>query len=77
LENQILDVVRRCVLLLPGVFHIQSCQVSRRQGHHQKKKGLWYTVAKKLLMIGGYVNKGYHVFINSYFMSVPLVCHLH
>jgi hypothetical protein len=29
---------------------------------------------KKLLETGGYLNKG---FINSYFMSVPLVRHLH
>jgi hypothetical protein len=32
---------------------------------------------KKLLEIGGYLNKGYHVFVDNYFMSVPVVCHLH
>jgi hypothetical protein len=32
---------------------------------------------KYLPEIGGYLNKGYHVFIDNYFMSVPLVCHLH
>jgi hypothetical protein len=31
---------------------------------------------KKLLQIGGYLNKGYHIFVN-YFTSVSLVCHLH
>jgi hypothetical protein len=38
---------------------------------------LRYTVVEKLLEIGGYVSKGYHVFIDNYFMSVPLVHHLH
>jgi hypothetical protein len=32
---------------------------------------------RRLLEIGGYLNEGYHVFIDSYFMSVPLVRHLH
>jgi hypothetical protein len=32
---------------------------------------------EKLLEIGGYLNKGYLVFIENYFVSVPLVCHLH
>jgi hypothetical protein len=32
---------------------------------------------KKLLEIGGYLNKGYHGFVDNYFMSVPLVCHLY
>jgi hypothetical protein len=32
---------------------------------------------KKLLETGGYLNKGYHVFIDNYFMSVPSVHHLH
>jgi hypothetical protein len=32
---------------------------------------------KKLLQTGGYLNKGYHVFVDNYFMSVPLVRHLH
>jgi hypothetical protein len=32
---------------------------------------------KKLLEIGGYLNKEYHVFINNNFMSVPFVHYLH
>jgi hypothetical protein len=32
---------------------------------------------RKLLLIGGYLNKGYHVFVDNCFMSVPFVRHLH
>jgi hypothetical protein len=32
---------------------------------------------KKLLEIGGYLNKDYSTFVVNYFMSIPLVCHLH
>jgi hypothetical protein len=32
---------------------------------------------KRLLLIGGHLDKGYHIFFNNYFMSVPFVCHLH
>jgi hypothetical protein len=32
---------------------------------------------KKLLEIEGNLNKGYHVFNDNYFMSVPLVHHFH
>jgi hypothetical protein len=56
-------------------FHIQRGQISGRQVKHPKK----WPVAhrhKKLLKIGGYLNKGYHVFIGNYFMSVTLIRHL-
>jgi hypothetical protein len=36
-----------------------------------------YTVMKKLLLIGGDLNKVYHFFVDNYFMSVLLVHHLH
>jgi hypothetical protein len=76
LGNEILDVVRLCIqLLLPGIFHIQEGHVSGRQGQHKNWLGLH--IMKKLHEIGGYLNKGYHIFIDSYFMSVPLVHHLH
>ncbi|XP_021936450.1 piggyBac transposable element-derived protein 4-like [Zootermopsis nevadensis] len=42
-----------------------------------QKNGLGYTVVKKLLGIGGYLNKGYLVFVDKFFMSVPLVHHLY
>ncbi|XP_068081918.1 piggyBac transposable element-derived protein 4-like [Anabrus simplex] len=41
------------------------------------KHGLGYIVVKKLLVMGGYLNKGYHVFVDNYFMSVPLVRRLY
>ncbi|XP_023230191.1 piggyBac transposable element-derived protein 4-like [Centruroides sculpturatus] len=37
------------------------------------KFGLGYTVVRKLMTLGNYNNKGYHVFIDNYFTSVPLV----
>jgi hypothetical protein len=36
-----------CDKLLPGDSHIQSDQVSGRQGQHPKKNGMEYTVMKK------------------------------
>jgi hypothetical protein len=38
---------------------------------------MWYTIMEKLLEIGGYLNKGYNVFVDIGFMSVPLVRCLH
>jgi hypothetical protein len=32
---------------------------------------------KKLHEIGGYLNNGYHIFVDNYFMSFPLVSHFH
>jgi hypothetical protein len=55
-----------CVQLLPRVFHIQRSQTSRRQGKcppPSKWPGLYH--CKKLLEIGGYLNKRYHVFIHN------------
>jgi hypothetical protein len=34
-----------------------------------QKNGWGYTIMKKLLEMGGYLNKGYHVFIDNYFVS--------
>jgi hypothetical protein len=42
-----------------------------------QKNALGYTTVKKLLEIGRYLNKGYHGFVDNYFMSVPFVHHLH
>jgi hypothetical protein len=39
------------------------------------KNGLGYTIMKKLLENGGYLNKSYHAFVDNYFMSVPFVHH--
>jgi hypothetical protein len=41
-----------------------------------KENDTGYTVMRKLLEIGWYLNKGYYVFVDNYFMSVPLVCPL-
>ncbi|XP_067140739.1 piggyBac transposable element-derived protein 4-like [Centruroides vittatus] len=50
---------------------------SQQEEHGISEFGLGYTVVRKLLEIGMYPNKGYHVFVDRYFMSVPLVHHLY
>uniref|UniRef100_A0A1B6H1M9 PiggyBac transposable element-derived protein domain-containing protein n=1 Tax=Cuerna arida TaxID=1464854 RepID=A0A1B6H1M9_9HEMI len=40
-------------------------------------KGLAFKVVKKLLEIGQYLNKGYHVFIDNFFTSIPLATYLY
>jgi hypothetical protein len=70
-----MDVVQLCVQLLHGGFHIERDQ-SQEDKDSIQKSGLGYTVMKKLLEIGGYLNKGYHVFEGDYFISVPLDRHL-
>jgi hypothetical protein len=51
---------------------MQRCQVSGIHGQ-RPKNGLRYTVVIKLHEIGGYLNNGYHGFVDNYFISVPLV----
>jgi hypothetical protein len=53
--------------------------VARSQEDKDNLKKNWPAVYRheKLLEIGGYLSKGYHVFVDSYFMSVALVHHLH
>jgi hypothetical protein len=62
-----------------GSFTYRGTRYQEDKDNIQKKKknGLAYTAMKKLLETGGYFNKGYHVFVENYFMSVPLVRHLH
>ncbi|XP_023216812.1 piggyBac transposable element-derived protein 4-like [Centruroides sculpturatus] len=50
---------------------------SQQEKHSISKFGLGYTVVRKLLEIGMYLNKGYHVFVDRYFTSVPLVRHMY
>jgi hypothetical protein len=61
-----------------GVFTYRGARSQEDKDIIQKKKNdLGYTIVKKLLEIGGYLNKGYHVFVDDYIMSVPLVSCLH
>lgn len=59
-----------------GFFTYRGAR-SQEDKDNIQKSGLGYTVVKKLFEIGGYLNKGYHIFVDNYFMSVPLVRHLH
>jgi hypothetical protein len=62
---------------MPRAFTYRRATSQEDKYNIQKENGLEYTVVKKLLEIGVYFNKGYHVFINTNFMSVPLVRHPH
>lgn len=42
-----------------------------------KSNGLAYTVVMKLLQLGNYLNKGYHIYIDNFFTSIPLAKHLY
>lgn len=37
-----------------------------------KKNGLGYVVVEKLLKLGNYLNKGYHLFTDNFFTSIHL-----
>jgi hypothetical protein len=41
------------------------------------QKGLGHTVVTKLLAMGNYLSKGYHIFIDNFFTSVPLAKYLY
>jgi hypothetical protein len=47
---------------MPGVFTYRGAR--SQEDKDDIKKSLGYIVVKKLLEIGGYLNKGYHVFIS-------------
>jgi hypothetical protein len=71
-----LDAVRLCVQLLPECLsHTEGPGLRKTWTTSKKWTGVHHH--EKLLEIGGYLNKGYHVFVTNYFMSVPLVRHLH
>jgi hypothetical protein len=59
-----------------GFFTYRKAR-SQEDKDNLQKNGLGYTIMKKLLEIGGYLNKGYSVFVSDYFMSIPLVHHHH
>ncbi|XP_067141226.1 piggyBac transposable element-derived protein 4-like [Centruroides vittatus] len=50
---------------------------TQQEKDNNSKFGLGYSVVKKLLETGLYLNKGYHLFVDNFFMSVPLVRYLY
>ncbi|XP_067140719.1 piggyBac transposable element-derived protein 4-like [Centruroides vittatus] len=69
----IIDLVSKYCL---GFFAFKEAR-SQQEERSISKFGLGYTVVRKLLETGLYLNKGYHVFVDRYFMSMPLVRHLY
>lgn len=50
----------------------KGSRVSDEEKNEQKQFGLGYTVVKKLLSVGNYFNKGFHLFTDNFFSSIPL-----
>lgn len=42
------------------------------QNNDNENKGLGFTVVMKLLQMGNYLNKGFHIFVDNFFTSIPL-----
>ncbi|XP_067141752.1 piggyBac transposable element-derived protein 4-like [Centruroides vittatus] len=55
-----------------GFFTYKGAK-SQAEKHSISKFGLGYTVVRQLVTLGNYNNKGYHVFVDNYFTSAPLV----
>lgn len=60
------SVVNYCL----GFFVYRGTQ-NEEEKESQKENGQAYTVVKKLLEMGNYLNKGYHINIDNIFSSVP------
>lgn len=52
-----------------------QCYKGKKDGAIQEH-GLAYKVVNKLLKIGQYLNKGYHLFVDNFFLSLPLAKYL-
>ncbi|XP_023235982.1 piggyBac transposable element-derived protein 4-like isoform X2 [Centruroides sculpturatus] len=50
---------------------------TKQEKDNNSKFGLGYSVVIKLLETGSYLKKGYHLFVDNFFMSVPLVRYLY
>ncbi|XP_023221147.1 piggyBac transposable element-derived protein 4-like [Centruroides sculpturatus] len=59
-----------------GFFTSRGAE-SQEEKDSISKFGLGYTVVRRLLDLGNYNRKGYHVFVDNYFVSVPLIRHLY
>lgn len=76
LGYQALGHVWLCGKLLSWVFVYRGAQ-KEDEKESQKENGQAYTVVEKLLEMGNYLNKGYHVYLYNFFSSVPLARYLY
>jgi hypothetical protein len=67
--------VTLCPTTAWGFSHTERPGLRKTRTPLKKWPGVHH--CEKLLEIGRYLNKGYQVFIDTYFMSVTLVHHLH
>jgi len=58
-------------------FYVYRGAASGQEKDEQKLNGLAFTVVKNLLNLGNYLNKGYHVFVDNFYTSVPLAQYLY
>lgn len=59
-----------------GFFCYKGKKYQGQPPNEDKDQSLAYSVVVKLLEMGQYLNKGYHVFVDNFFMSIPLAQHL-
>lgn len=61
-----------CHKLLPRFLSLQKKKGNAIGSNEDKDLGSAYKVVLKLLEIGQYLNKGYNVFVENFFISIPL-----
>lgn len=60
-----------------GFFVYKGARVPSEEKQEQKEFGQGFVVVKKLLTLGNYLNKGFHVFTDNFFASIPLASRLY
>jgi hypothetical protein len=58
-------------------FYVYRGAASGHEKRQQKAHGLAFTVVKNLMTVGNYFNKGYHLFVDNFYTSVPLAEYLY
>lgn len=58
-------------------FYVYRGASSGQEKRDQQANGLAYNVVKNLLNLGNYMNKGYHIFVDNFYTSVPLAKYLY
>lgn len=58
-------------------FSVYRGAVTDEEKQNQKELGVSHLVVKKLLQVGNYLNKGYHLFVDNFYTSIPLARYLY
>jgi hypothetical protein len=60
-----------------GFYVYKGKIITAQEKQEQNEFGQGFVVVKKLLTIGNYLNKGFHVFTDNFFASIPLASRLY